>query len=423
MKLSALSTLVKHTTISASLLISAAHASELFSAQSGLSLDASNAADSALAAIAAEATTSALSLAHVDTSAVSLDAKSVQFTLGKGLDLSARRTNSYLTEDGLLVWEGSLSFVDGKYVDDSKPQDQALNEVTLVKNGDMLTGNVRVDGQLFSIRPTHSGSHALYQVNALRQYADHPGTGAVKGPFSAALEAPGNALFGGIEGTAAAAATSTIRTLVMVTQSAKNNIADLNAFVALAISESNQGYTRSGVDIKLELAGLYVTNYSETGNYDTDLSRFSGTTDGYMDNVHTARNTQSADIAVLVSESGNYCGLGYLNASASTAFAEVKRSCATGYYSFGHEIGHLLSADHDPANAGVSPYSYGHGYQDPGRAFRTIMAYDCTGGSCNRINYWSNPYLTLNGKVLGTVNTHWNAKALNITRTKVAGFR
>jgi peptidyl-Asp metalloendopeptidase len=403
-------------------LLNAAHAVELFTPSATLDRQAvSLAADSALSAISQERTTSALTLANTDVSALSLGAPSVQFSLGKGLSLSARHTNSYVTEEGLLVWEGSLSFVAGKFVDSSKPSDQALNEVTLVKNGALLTGNVRVNGQLFQIRPTHAGQHVLYQVNSELQYADHPKGGAIQGPFDGrAAEQPSSWLAPAIE---AAAATSTLRTLIMVTQTAKNSVADLNAFVALAISETNQGYTRSGVDMKLELAGLYVTSYAETGNYDTDLSRFSGTTDCYMDNVHSARNTQAADIAVLVSESGNYCGLGYLNASASTAFAEVKRSCATGYYSFGHEIGHLLSADHDPANSGASPYSYGHGYQDPSRAFRTIMAYDCAGGSCNRINYWSNPYLTLNGKVLGTVNSHWNAKVLGITRTKVAAFR
>ena len=53
-------------------------------------------------------------------------------------------------------------------------------------------------------------------------------------------------------------------------------------------------------------------------------------------------------------------------ADASSAFAIVDYDCATGYYSFGHELGHLQGARHDPNNDPTStPFAYGHGYQDP----------------------------------------------------------
>jgi hypothetical protein len=49
-------------------------------------------------------------------------------------------------------------------------------------------------------------------------------------------------------------------------------------------------------------------------------------------------------------------------AYADYAFNVVKDDCATGYYSFGHEIGHNLglSHDHDNASGGLFDYSYGH---------------------------------------------------------------
>ena len=98
-------------------------------------------------------------------------------------------------------------------------------------------------------------------------------------------------------------------------------------------------------------------------------------------------------------------------------------SCATGYYSFGHEIGHLQSARHDIATDGsLTPYAYGHGYRSPTNAWRTIMAYNCS-SSCPRINYWSNPAKTYNGQAMGTAATSNNTRQLNERVATVAAFR
>ena len=96
---------------------------------------------------------------------------------------------------------------------------------------------------------------------------------------------------------------------------------------------------------------------------------------------------------------------------------------ATGYYSFGHEIGHLQSARHDPANDPTnSPYAYGHGYQYPSGGWRTIMAYACSSG-CTRLNYWSNPNRTYNGVPMGTTTRSHNQRVLENTKATVAAFR
>ena len=59
---------------------------------------------------------------------------------------------------------------------------------------------------------------------------------------------------------------------------------------------------------------------------------------------------------------------------AANAFSVVDRTCATGYYSFGHEMGHNMGLNHahgDPTGTGAYPYSYGHKW--PG--YRSVMAY------------------------------------------------
>jgi hypothetical protein len=109
-------------------------------------------------------------------------------------------------------------------------------------------------------------------------------------------------------------------------------------------------------------------------------------------------------------------------AYADYAFSVVKDHCATGYYSFGHEIGHNLglSHDHDNASGGLFDYSYGH--QAPDAAFRTIMAYTCTGG-CIRVQHFSNPEVSYAGQPTGVPDYADNALALVDTAPMVATWR
>ena len=192
------------------------------------------------------------------------------------------------------------------------------------------------------------------------------------------------------------------------------------------MAEANQGYTNSGITITVQLANKSQVTYTESGNFTTDLSRYRGTADGYMDSIHTTRNSTTADVGVLLINNTQYCGLASgIGSTASTAFAAVYWDCATGYYSFAHEIGHLQSARHDPANdPTTTPYAWGHGYQYTASTpkWRTIMAYDCSGG-CPRLNYWSNPNNLYNGHPMGTTTKNHNSRVLNDTRATVAAFR
>ena len=125
-----------------------------------------------------------------------------------------------------------------------------------------------------------------------------------------------------------------------------------------------------------------------------DLTRFRGQADTYMDEVHARRDAVAADIAVLITSSHPYyCGVAStIMANEGSAFALATQNCATGYYSFGHELGHLQGARHNPENDPAStPFPYGHGYRDPPAGWRTVMAYDTNPHCCTRIPYWSNP--------------------------------
>ena len=198
-------------------------------------------------------------------------------------------------------------------------------------------------------------------------------------------------------------------------------VTDISSLITLAVAETNQAYINSGINIHLNLAGSTQIAYSETGKtYETMLSELNSLSD-----VATLRNNVKADVVIMLSTVSQYCGYGYQYGGASYASAVVNYSCATGYYSFAHELGHVQGAAHDVANATYASFSYGYGYQNTATspAWRTIMSYKCATVTCPRLQYFSNPNINYNGLAMGTPTTNNNARVLNETAFKVAGYR
>jgi uncharacterized repeat protein (TIGR01451 family) len=215
----------------------------------------------------------------------------------------------------------------------------------------------------------------------------------------------------------------------------------MQAMIQLAVTETNQGYANSNVIQRLRLVGSAETSYTEA-DISTDLSRVTNPSDGYMDEVPTLRETYKADVVSLIGSgytSAGACGIAWLMSGnnpsfAPNAYSVVDVSCMTGYYSFGHEIGHNMGLNHartDPIGTGA--YFYSFGYKDPGNAFRTVMAYNCP-VSCTRILYFSNPNVLYSSKPTGISCTNpscstpdttsaYNALSLNNTRVTVANWR
>jgi hypothetical protein len=377
------------------------------------------AGDSAFDALAADPASAKINVVMANAAALQADTPSLSLDLDLGgpVTLTAQRGSAYYTEDGSLVWQGSIAETAiSRVMTKEEIAEDALNSVILVRNGDKITGNVRVGGQLFKVRPLHDARHVIVEADENAMPLDHPPADYRK-LFEDAMPMPMT--------TKATAANTVIRVLVNYTASAASASGDINGLINLAVAESNQGYTNSGVQITLQLAAKSQVTYTQSGSFNTDLTRYRGTSDGYMDTIHSQRNTNTADVAVLLINNSSSCGLASaIGATASTAFAVAHWDCATGYYSFAHEIGHLQSARHDPANDPTNtPYAYGHGFQSTAGGWRTIMAYACSSTSCTRINYWSNPNKTYGGRAMGTASRNDNARVLNNTRATVAAFR
>ena len=109
--------------------------------------------------------------------------------------------------------------------------------------------------------------------------------------------------------------------------------------------------------------------------------------------VSELRNT--ADAATLLAVDIAHCGMAYMAASSSgNTLSVVKKSCALGYFSFGHEVAHNFGASHNSEAASNKHYRDGHAHLiQPGAAttgYRTILSYEAVGHNL-RVNYYSNP--------------------------------
>jgi hypothetical protein len=294
---------------------------------------------------------------------------------------------------------------------------------------DIMVGSFKKGNQNFIISYLGDGIHEI-------QERDHSKFEGCEEPsIQNSLEA---VVIQNKDNLSSAKVNTTIDVMTVYTASARSaagGTTAMNNLIDQAISETNTGYSNSNVNITLNSVHKAEVTYSETSfNWSTTMNRLVGTSDGYMDNVHTLRNTYCADVVVLVVNNSTYCGLANaIMASSSGAFCIVSRTCATGYYSYGHEIGHLQGARHDRYvdNTDYSPYTYNHGRTYPTGRWRTIMAYNnaCSaqGVSCTRVNHWSNPSVNYSGVATGISGGAGvgadNHLCLNNTAATVAAFK
>lgn len=286
----------------------------------------------------------------------------------------------------------------------------------VVRNG-QITGSITTPNGLYRITPLGGGAHALVEVDSAKFPKDEPESFSAPQPERKSPVVPHTS---DIRNSSASSPTQ-IDVLVAYTPGAEAGVIDMGATIALAVAEANQSYLNSGIAIHLNLVDSFGVDYKEDGkSFESILADFE-----HMSVVNQRRDKSGADLATLIINKSDYCGLAHqIMADASTAFSIVYYDCATGYYSFAHELGHLMGARHNEHIDPNAPFTYGHGYchNGPLPAWRTIMSYNCPVEGV-RIQYWSNPRLVYAGVPLGTIATNDNARVLNETAATVAAFR
>jgi hypothetical protein len=292
---------------------------------------------------------------------------------------------------GGVIWMGTLEGV-------------PWSTFTLVQKEDVLVGTVKLPGASYRITYVQEGIHAILEMD---EGVFPPELEPI--PVQVKPELDDQPLLTSDDG-------SLIDVLVVYTEAARlsqgGSTVAIEALIDTAIAETNTSYTNSGVSQQLQLVHTEEVVYSEAGfNWGTTIERLKNPSDGYMDGVHALRDNTCADAVVLLVNDADYCGLGYMMDPVSpgfesSAFSVVSTSCATGYYSFGHELGHNMGARHDWYVDDTNTYA--HGFVNFPDRWRTIMAYDadCTdrGGFCTRLQYWSNPSVSYGGDPMGVAD-------------------
>lgn len=187
-----------------------------------------------------------------------------------------------------------------------------------------------------------------------------------------------------------------IHIMVLYTPAVRTASPGIDQEIALAMQELGGAFEGTWFQAFPLLAHSQEIAYTETNDMNRDLDWV--TTDG---TVAALRNTHKADLVVLLTEQGQYCGIGWapnpvVATSQRYGFSVTLRSCLSNM-TFPHEIGHNLGMFHDRyVENAPDPNGYNFGYVNLGIRLRSIMAYDrqCTdaGTTCNRVLAYSEPY-------------------------------
>ena len=208
--------------------------------------------------------------------------------------------------------------------------------------------------------------------------------------------------------------TATMSIIVYYTPEFRESTADIEGFVNQAIAETNQGYANSQIPLVAEVFCTKEARVKDSNNGFQLLEDFSNS----LGTVRALRN--SADMAILLVNNSNYCGIASTIHSIPSGnnYAWVLKGCALGYFTFAHEIGHLFGAGHNRHVYLYNPsFPYGHGYLIP-NGYRTIMAYSAPNHRL-RVNHYSNPDVSFNGNPTGKWKTN-NAKVIFYNRFTMA---
>ncbi len=314
------------------------------------------------------------------------------------------------------VWHGKIA---------NEPDSVAILSVV----GEVVIGNITTQrGEVFHLRYLGHGMHSLRLIDQSKYPPEELPTDPQIKPRQ-----------GDDADTCATDPPSDIDVMVVYTAAARaaaGGVDAMEATIYLSVAETNLSYFNSQITQRLRLVHLREVSYAESGNVTTDRDRLKNPSDGFLDSVHTLRNTYAADAVIMIVENISACGQAFImttvsNAFESSAFGVVRRDCSTGNYSFGHELAHLMSARHDwvADSTNNSPYAFNHGFFNPTKTWRTVMAYGSSCAGCPRLPYFSNPnvdYPSGSGDWMGASSGPQqadNRQTLNNTALTVANFR
>ncbi len=339
---------------------------------------------------------------QVNPGLVSKDTAMLSMPLTDGRTVSFKLSRSDSVASGMVGWVGDLpSNRRQLYPSPAEIDMDPLNWVSLVSDGNLVVGDIRVDGQLYRLTAVGKGQQVLVKVDESKLPPE-------AAPISAPVQPQGNTT----SLTAPLSSKSTIRVLLVTTQESRALFPNYKIELAQALQNANQYMINSKVDAVYELSGIYDSDYSEAG-IDAETQLRSMMADKPLGaKIDIERQKARADLVSMLSTFSNYCGLAYTPAKKETAVSTI--SC---FGALAHELGHNMGATHNHEEERPELPSYAYGYKHTAPNFHTHMK-----TSHGAIPYFSNPRLQYQGVPIGTVDKNDVARTFNERRDVVENF-
>ena len=321
--------------------------------------------------------------------------KNESFTFNPDVNLSytVNKSDRGSKQPGMTSWCGRIP---GYGIGDG--------DINMVIKDDDLVGHFVADEIIYGLTPLGNGMHVIYVINSsaveTEECGKEEGQNLDTYPEGIDTKAKPDVYHPDItsdNSEAKASGDCRIRVLVAFTNSARLQYTSILAEINNLINIANAAYNFGSINFNIELASAYQTTYTESGDLDTDLGRWRGTSsnDVFMNEVHTNRILWRADQCALIVNDGG--GIAYLSLDYGNQFS-ITGTGNFGVFTFHHELGHNQLCTHDLVNTdqpGTAPYA---GWGNPQGCFRTIMAYQqaCGTGTCGRVNVFSRSVGTYN---------------------------
>lgn len=245
-----------------------------------------------------------------------------------------------------------------------------------------------------------------------------------------------------------------IDVMIVYTDDAQSWADDKEGGIELLISEmmnlSQQALENSELDISLRVVDTYHTDFQEDGNDSPgdlrkltalpDDDRFGSEHQGYMEEIHTRRDDNGADLVAMLADVEDVGGISWLltqtGGSSQWGFSLNRVQQLTNGYTFIHEIGHNLGGAHSriqsrsPADVFGGLFEYSTGWyftDDSDTTYVTVMAYTDQQILTNRIPYFSSPEILFRGVPTGNYDSAGapadNVRSMKFSRHIVANYR
>jgi Metallo-peptidase family M12 len=339
-------------------------------------------------------------------------------------------------QDGRLIWKLKLP---------NAPRVTALLIVNPAERS--IVGDIRQGAIIYQIRPAQNGAHSIFTIDASLFPSDHAPSPRKPSPDSGnSDELTRSQILARDPVSDSAGKLIRADAAVSLVSNGERQIPELDVMV-LYTPESARTFS-NGIQNEIESAwqalvdsfnsvgrnGMFVTlrkvsercldDFEEAANPDDTVPALQGD-----QRVTRWRQEDGADLVILWLvraeglDCGNTPGLGLNHIPIplerrSSSFSIVDSACATGNFSFAHELGHQLGLlhDRDTAVAGNDPM-YNYGFVNLPSKWKTIMAQDPEGcplnehnrPTCRRENWWSDG----GRRGRGVANLSDNAQALN----------